>query len=352
MSDDSKTPDPALVRFKEEPWRFEFSQALRVLLRNSDHGMSARRSDRRFDLEREPVRIEANPSLGFPASDIQSFTPNEKGKPRMRVNFLGLTGPSAVLPHPYTEFLIERDLAGDAGPAAFLDVFNHRMALLFYFAWEKYRAPVSSERRVDHDLFRQILLSLAGLGTEHLFAQRYALPPDFFVKYASLLSMQTRSAAALRGILRDYFKVKVEIEQFAGTWYALDENSQTRFRDEETDSQRVGYGVVAGDEYWSQESKVRLRIGPMKLATFRTFLPGSRNYELLMEICRFFSRDEIAFEAQLVLDKKSIPMTRLGNKKPEDEAAGAGPRLGFTTWAKSKNFKFKKHAKEVVIQLC
>src|SRR3954452_16532559 len=131
-------PDPVRDLLLAEPWRFEFPQALRVLFRNSPHGATGEASDRRFDVQREPVRVGANPTMGFPASDIQSLSPLPGSEQRkMLVNFLGLTGPSGVLPQPYTEFIIERTLDGDHSPGEFFDIFNHRMAMLFYYAWER-----------------------------------------------------------------------------------------------------------------------------------------------------------------------------------------------------------------------
>jgi type VI secretion system protein ImpH len=327
----------------EEPWRFEFPQALRLLLRASEHGSTGLPTDRRFDVKREPVRIGVHQALGFPASDIQALTPEqETEKRRMLVNFLGLTGPAGVLPLYYSDFLIERQREKDPGPAEFLDIFNHRMAMLFYYAWEKYRFPVVYERRPAHDFFRQILFSLVGLGTDHL-RRPGPLPDEFFAQYTALLSIQQRSASALRSILSDYFQVPVEVEQFAGTWYPLDDDSVTRFSEENSDSERIGYGVVVSREYWSQESMVRLRMGPLDLPTYRRFLRGGPNFAKLREICRFFSRDEMVFELQLILEKDQVPDTELRGDGPQDA------QLGWTTWAKSR--PFEEHAGDVVIRL-
>jgi type VI secretion system protein ImpH len=342
--------DAALKQLFDEPWRFEYSQAMRVLMRNSQHGTTGDPADRRFDVEREPARVGANPTMGFPASDIQSLEPIADTEMRkMVVNFLGLTGPSAVLPHPYTEFIIERTMDRDQSPAAFLDIFNHRMAMLFYYAWERYRAPAVYERNPDHDLFRRMLLSFAGLGTEQITAGLSRdpatglrnLPDDFFATYAPLLAIQPRSASALETLLRDYFGVPVEVVQFVGTWYQLDEESTTRFRGDASESERMGHGVVVSEEYWSQESMVRLRIGPLKLASFRRFLRGGPDFARLGEICRFFARDEMVFEVQLILDRAEVPATTL-----EDEG---GSQLGWTTWAKTE--PFIEHAEDVIIRL-
>jgi type VI secretion system protein ImpH len=322
--------DPVLRELLREPWRFEFPQAMRVLLRNSDHGNTMLAADRRYDVVKEPVRIGVHQSLAFPASDVQSLTPGVDGKAEMSINFLGLTGPSGVLPLHYTEFLMDRARDGDHSPAEFLDIFNHRMAMLFYYAWEKYRFSIARERRPDHDMFRQILLSLAGLGTEHLQRRQFT-SDEFFAKYASILAIQQRSASSLETILTDYFNVPVDIQQFAGDWYLLEDDSTTRFRDDDSESERLGYGVVVGDEYWSQEFMARVRIGPLDLSTFKRFLRGGPDLLRIEEICRFFSRGELNFEIQLVLLKDEIPETRLSVDEGPDDS-----RLGWTTWAKSQ----------------
>jgi type VI secretion system protein ImpH len=336
--------DSAYRNLLDRPWEFEFSQAMRLLLRHSEHGTTGGPDDRRFDVEREPVRIGAHQSLGFPASDVQELSPiGDSARRRMLINFLGLTGPTGVLPQYYTEFLHERNEARDEAPAEFLDLFNHRMAMLFYYGWEKYRFPVTFERRPEHDFFRQILYSLVGLGTEHLRGRSRRLSDDFFLEYAALLAIQPRSASALRSILSDFFKVPVEVLQFAGTWYPLDDDSVTRFGGQNSDSDRIGHGVVVSEEYWSQESMVRLQFGPLDLASYRRFLGQGPDFLKLQEICRFFSRDEMVFELQLILDKDEVPETALAGDSPEDA------QLGWTTWAKSE--PFQQHAENVVIRL-
>lgn len=342
--------DPALLELMQEPWRFEFHQAIRVLLRNSGHGRNAQAEtrgavDRRYDVNEEPVHIGAHQSLGFPASDIQSLSEPSEGsqKLQMLVNFLGLTGPSGVLPLAYTEFLIKREANRDPGPAAFLDLFNHRLAMLFHYAWEKYRFQVIQESRPDHDIFTRILLSLTGLGTEYL-QERQFTPDAFFARYAALFALQPRSASALQTILADFFQVPIEVQQFAGNWYLLDPDSRTCFQDHGTDSQKLAWGVVVSEEYWSQEFMARLRIGPLDFESYRQFLPGGANLKMLAEICRFFSRDELVFEVQLVLRKDQVPDTRLSVDEGPDDS-----RLGWTTWAKSA--PFSSDAEETVFRL-
>ena len=143
--------------------------------------------------------------------------------------FLGLTGTQGVLPFCYTEWMLERKAAKDDTLAAFLDLFNHRLISFFYRAWEKHRPPVLYElgaaRDQQPDAFTHSLYDLIGMGTEGLLG-RMRIHDESLLLYAGLIAQRPHSASALRGILRDYFDVPVEIDQCVGDWYELDETDR------------------------------------------------------------------------------------------------------------------------------
>lgn len=309
---------------QEEPCSFDFFQAVTLLQRLHPD----RQGVGRFSQPREEaVHFSVNDSLAFPASQVQQLEA-EPGQPsEMQVNFFGLTGPMGILPYCYTEMIRERGRSKDRSLPEFLDIFNHRMISFFYRAWEKYRFPVTYGLG-EGDLFTHHLLDLIGLGTPGL-QERQAVPDEALLHYAGLLGMQSRSASALEGILSDYFGVPVEVEQFAGAWYRLGPDTQCRMDDRESPSQQLGVGAVVGDEIWDQQSRVRIRIGPMPLEKYREFLPDGSAYEPLRAIARFFSNDEFDFEAQLILKSEDVPRCELG--LGEDSA----PRLGWVAWLKS-----------------
>jgi type VI secretion system protein ImpH len=176
------------------------------------------------------------------------------------------------------------------------------------------------------------LLDLLGLGTEGL-QDRQSLRDDALAYYCGLLAAQSRSAAALEQVLSDYFEVTVVIDQFAGAWCRLDPDSQCDL--DETPSspcRQLGVGAVVGDEIWDQQSRVRIKIGPLSLEAYRDFLPDGSAFEPLRDLVRFFSNDEFEFEVQLILKRDEVPACELG---AEGDAA---PRLGWITWMKSKPF--------------
>jgi type VI secretion system protein ImpH len=315
-------------RLREEPFVFEFFQAMRLLEKllpdRSPVGGFGPPSE-------EVVRMGAHPSLTFPASQIQSLRWDEDQPPFMSVNFMGMTGIQGPLPQWYTATILEQLRAGDATLRDFLDLFNHRSLSLFYRSWQKYRFGVAYERG-DRDKFFLNLLALIGLGTPGL-PEKQSVVDEALIFYAGLLAQHQRSAAAFEQLLSDYFDVHVEIDQLVGGWYRLDLDTQCCMDETDTPSQELGKGAVLGDETWDQHSRVRIKLGPLSLAQYLEFLPSGSAYEPLRALTRFYSNEEFEFEIQLILRRDEVPRCELGAK--EDGA----PRLGWVTWVKSKEME-------------
>ncbi|HVN07120.1 MAG TPA: type VI secretion system baseplate subunit TssG [Bryobacteraceae bacterium] len=308
----------------DHPGWFEFFQAVRLVQRVlPDRGLVGRF----VHPAQEVLRFSSNNILAFPTSQIQALDWSGDGPARMRVNFMGLTGPMGVLPYCYTELIRDRNRVRDHAPQDFLDLFNHRMISLFYQAWEKYRFFVAYERE-EQDRFSRYLMSFVGLGTSGL-QHRQAIADESVLFYCGLFSMQPRSAAALQQVLADYFDVPVEIEQFVGTWRSLDPSNQCRMEGGVPYSDQLGMGAIAGDEIWEQQSRARIKLGPLSVNEYLSFLPAGDAWEPLRAITSFYSGGEIEFEVQLVLKREDVAPCSL---RAEGESA---PLLGWFSWIKS-----------------
>ena len=310
---------------REHPGWFDYFQAVRLMHRM----LPDREPVGRFaPPSREVLRFAANNLLAFPPSQIQTLDWSADGPARMKVNFMGLTGPMGVLPYSYTELIRDRDRLKDYTLEDFFDLFNHRMISLFYQAWEKYRFFVAYERE-EQDRFSRYLMSFVGLGTPGL-ENRQAVADESLMYYCGLLSMQPRSAAALQQVLADYFDVPVEIEQFVGAWRALEPSNQCRMEGGVPYSDQLGMGAIAGDEIWERQSRGRIRLGPLSARQYLSFLPAGDAWEPLRAIANFFTGGEIEFEVELVLKREDVPPCEL---RGDGETA---PLLGWFSWIKSR----------------
>lgn len=323
------------------PQSFDFFQAVRLLERLDPLRLPAGRGATVAD---EAVRFAVRPSLSFPPSAIDDLTPGSVDHPPlMSVNFLGLTGPNGPLPRHYTERLIrqQRDARGRARYALrdWLDMFHHRLIALFFRGWEKYRFWVGYERREfarrSPDTFTAALWSLIGLGLPSLRGRlrtRSAQIDDVaLLRYAGFFAQRRRSAANLAALVRDYFRVKVVVQQFQGQWLRLDRVDLTQLGASGGHNQ-LGGDAVLGERVWDQPSKFRLRLGPLGYDDFREWMPDTsreprrHRLALLSKLVRLFVGPSLDFDVELVLNGREVPRCQLvGNRL-------TGPRLGWNTW--------------------
>ncbi len=321
-----------------EPYRFEFFQAVRLMA-------TIYRDKKRVGGDALPVeeivRFRSRPALDFPPSEVHEIRTVEDpqtGDERheMLVNFMGMIGPSGVLPTHYTELVLERVRQKDTSMWAFLDIFTHRAVSLFYRAWEKYRFPVGYSRGEDE--FTGYLFDLIGLGTDGLRG-RMSLPDESLLPYAGMISQKPHSSNSLENILSDYFGVKAKIEQFFGQWLELGKNDISKLGSQNSE---LGVTTVIGSRVWDQQSKFRIKIGPIKFKQYAAFLPNGSAFEAFRSIVNFVVGTELDFDMQLVLEKQEVPSAILTTR------AMRKPMLGWTTFLKTQ--PFKKDDDQLVLQ--
>ena len=329
---------PLSEHLLESPFDFDFFQAVRLLglllPGRAPVGDAA-------DPKQELVRFSSRQSLEFPASAIHSLE-TESDPAVLTVAFMGLTGVQGVLPHHYTEYIIARAANKDYAMAAFFDLFNHRLLSLFYRAWEKYRMPALYQanvaRRTGQDRFTTYLYDLIGMGTGGLH-NRMSVHDEGLLRYAGLLTQAPKSASVLASILRDYFAVPVEIDEFIGEWHLLEEDELCNLAQLDGRNE-LGDGAITGDAVWDPHARFRVRLGPLALHRFLEFLPDGSAVSELVDLVRLIVGEVLQFEWQPVLDAEEVPWCRLGDESE------SGPRVGLCAWLKAEEFSY--HATDAV----
>ena len=326
-------PHAPLDALMAEPERYSFFQAVRLLYRA--HGMPPRAG---VSSAHDALRLTVPPSLNFPPCELQSLdrtTQDDSESPRytMSVNFLGLTGPSGVLPRHYTEWLMAQQKARDPASRDFLDIFNHRLLSLFWRAWAKHRTELSQElagEKGGSGVLRHIY-DLIGLGTPALHAlveprargssSKTKLPAAALGYYSGLVAQHPHGVGALAQVIGDVVDAPVEVIGCHGTWQRIPMRDRTRLG---KDNQRFGDGCVLGSRFWDRQTTVRVRIGPMRLRGFDALLPQRELLGAVVELLRFLAGLALDLEIQLVLQAEAVPRARLGGTR--------AARLGWNSW--------------------
>ena len=297
--------------------RFGFFQSVRLLALDARYYGAQRNGQLPARL-----RFRTETSLGFPASEVHRYRPvdpdapaeeQEQARDELTVNFMGLTGPSGALPHPYTELLIERRmLYRDLGLHAFLDLFSHRAIALFYSAWRKYRFWLAAEDK-EPEGFTRNLLDLAGVGLGSLRErigkeETDGLDESMFAFYAGLLSQKPLSAQAMVTVIEGFFGVPAKLEQFVGQWIEVPEHEQTMLGGEVCE---LGLSAFVGDRMWDRQTKIGLRLGPMRRQKFDRLLPGNAGARALRSLVHFMVGHGLSCDVTLALDRRDVPMPEL-----------------------------------------
>lgn len=331
-------PHPSLIeRLFKEPERFRFFQAVRLLARASacDATKNPGR-ERRLpigedaDPSAEIVRFRSHPSLSFPPAEVVALKEVDRHGPEMTVSFMGLGGPTGVLPQHYTATIIRTVREKSLSLRDFLDVFNHRLISLFWRAWAKYRLPIAYEHGAGRggDAITDSLRALVGIGGEHLRG-RTRVGDETLLHYAGHLGHFPRSAAGLEAMLSDYFGRPVRVQQFFGRWLPLapDERSRLASREEPLGAYcALGVDATLGERVWDVQGSFRLHIGPLTYAQFLRFMPSGDDLVRLGELTKLYVGPDLSFDVQLTLEKEEVPELRLSG--PGVDA----PRLGWNTW--------------------
>ncbi len=305
------------------PSRFDFHQTLRRL----EHlfkdkprwGMAVRPED-------EPVRFGQDPSLAFGSSMLASFAPPSEEHPgKLSVVFFGLFGPHGPLPLHLTEYARERIRhTGDHTFAAFTNIFNHRMMVLFHRAWAAAQPAVSHDRP-ESDRFRSYVAAVFG----HDFSTRTSTPSGTGawakLQYAAHLSNLSRNAAGLESLLAHYFEIPIAIEQFIGQWLEIPEASRFALGVSAQVS-TLGRTAVLGQRVWRCDQKFRVVLGPLTRAQFERLLPGGSALVELSDLVRSYVCDELDWDARLLLAPEESDQAQLARGSRLAWNARLGPR--------------------------
>jgi type VI secretion system protein ImpH len=325
------------------PDQFNFFQAVRLLdwtyYRSEKRKLAQQFSPVGYDrpAEKEIVRFRPIASLQFPASQItrlvrQSLASEKEMPPEMMVTFMGLTGPSGVLPVHYTRELLNRIHDKDTVMRDFLDLFNHRIISFYYRSWEKYRFYINYEftrQRKKEDKFTKILRSLVGLGTPGM-QKRLPFSDERILFYAGLFSNSSRNASGLAAILSDYFAVPVRIKQFISQKTYLPVRQQTRLPDsnmERGQYHQLGRTAILGGSVVQSQHRFRIIVGPLRYPQFKNFLPNAKLLKSLEEMVSLYVGQQYSFDVQLILKNEDYPGCRLWS--PTQAEPG---RLGWNMW--------------------
>ncbi|RWE44289.1 type VI secretion system baseplate subunit TssG [Mesorhizobium sp.] len=325
MADDARQslPDlagPATVAAEPLLESFDFFELLRRLeQRRGLFGHSG-------TADCEPARLGQHVRLSFSARDVVKHQDaGEKAPARVTVANLGLLGPEGPMPLHLTRWVLDRlsqrwftgaDAAqtSDTTFVDFVNILQHRMMALYYRAWADAHPAVQVERSVGGRV-RAMLEAMSGIG---LPGTQDPELDTVRLRQAGSLASQVDGVERLTLFLATAFKVPVQVKEFVAAWTTIPTALQTRLGKAHAG---LGRGATIGPRVFSRQSRIELRVGPLSLDAFRSFLPGERRLGLFKKAVRDMIGETLDVDLRIVLARKAVPPPRVGTVQ-----------LGRTTW--------------------
>ncbi|RZI45513.1 type VI secretion system baseplate subunit TssG [Candidatus Finniella inopinata] len=325
--------NPAVAdALSKQVFEFEFDQAVAILESQQQTTPIGEGSDPNA----EAFEIKSHVSLANPSAELHKLHQKPGLKTTLWVNFLSLAGIQGPLPTPYTELVLQRNRQKDFAFRDFLDIFNHRLASLWFRFRKKYRIGLSSVKPEKHPLGKT-LLQLAGIQNPDRFMDDAASQRVFFT-YNDLLWRRPHSAAGLLCLLNSYFQVPTTLDLFQGQWRQpkADELSLLGSR-----YHALGQSMILGRKSWDQAAGVLITLGPLSWSLFESFLPlNSSNGKLLKQICELYVGYDADLRLRLILQSKDVRPLILNR----------GFALGLNSWLSPEPSFNRKFVVDLKIQ--
>ena len=276
--------------------------------------------------EREPARLGQHVRLSFSARDVVKFQDaGDKAPARVTVANLGLLGPEGPMPLHLTRWVLDRlsqrwftgadaEQTSDTTFVDFVNILQHRMIALYYRAWADAHPAVQVERSIGGRV-RAMLEAMSGIG---LPGTQDAELDTVRLRQAGSLANQVDGAERLTLFLATAFKVPVEIKEFFAAWITIPKALQSQVGKAYAG---LGSGATIGPRVFSRQSRIELRVGPLSLDDFKSFLPGERRLALFKKAVRDMIGEALDVDLRIVLARDAVPAPKMGTIQ-----------LGRTSW--------------------
>jgi type VI secretion system protein ImpH len=202
----------------------------------------------------------------------------------------------------------------------FLDLFNNRFLQLFFRAWADSR-PIAHRDRPSEDRFVAYVGTTVGLGSP-IYYGLDTVADSGKLAFAGLMGAQAKSASRLKQLIAGVFGVKVEVEEFVGSYLKLDAGDRTSLGQQNAS---LGRDILVGSSVFSVQDKIRVRVFSRNLGEYMQFLPTGARSEPLVDLVFFYIGEQLDWDIELALPSAEVNPIRLSQFG----------QLGWTTWIAS-----------------
>jgi len=286
---------------------------------------------RELEKKEENIRFSVPCNLTFPTADIESlhYSKEEDSGFHLVVNFLGLTGPSGILPPHYTEYLINQSQQKKFAVKDFFDLIHQRALLFYYKSWVKTHFYVNFNCKNRHDQpndIMEILCSHVGFSSKKdLHGLNFI--DNFVLSNAGIFSKKRPTLSELCTLIEHYLQLHVEVIPFCKSKYYFTSEQISFFPNKDHPTGNHCYlstNARLGDAIDLYQNSFKVVIYVKDFSQWNDLLPGGTYFKTICDIIQYYVGIEYSFKLELGCNLTMLGSTRLGDPTTA--------KLGWNSW--------------------
>lgn len=287
----------------------------------------------------------------FKSVNTQAFTPNavagisqKFNHAQVKVNSFGLLGQQGPVPDIFSELIQRTSEAGNTGPEAFLNLFNHRFIKLLFDIKQQLDPMLFNDRIEDSTLY-QFAHALLGLWTNDMH-QKLPLSLSQMLSFSVLFIGNKQNYSSFKQMLECVLHCEAQISPCAGAWKPLPKKYQAQLGEANT---TLGSGVGLGCRYWDNQAGIDVHLKMPSLSACAALRPQGHKHPHLVALLSFLTDGHYQVNVTLSVPWQKLPVSQLDaddaqtpmkpaneeNRIHQQRNQPLPMRLGHTTWLKS-----------------
>lgn len=257
------------------------------------------------------------PYLGFPASELKGALPENVYDYKAEIvftTFLGLIGTDGVMPNWMISDIAQKG-SGIEHLTAFLDIFHHRIIILFYLIWKKLHFANQYTNACTDKISQFLLTLVSGQKKSNISPQNILGLIDNYYK-------NNKNLIGLKNIIKYLLPqaMDISIQQFVPVKHKITQ-------------QKLSTGIlfrhaVLGNYIYDSCSKIKILLTINNYSLLQRLKNKGQYRKLLHDLIMKYIGFTLDIDLVIIISMKLLPQARLDCKNPR--TLNSGVKVGAT----------------------
>ena len=271
------------------------------------------------------IRFRGSNSLALKPNFVESVRFSETKEnmvAELTANGFHLLGQQGPVPQTFSAQIADEKQNGNAGPEAFVDIFNDRILKSVFEVKKRFDPLLFNGTQNDLELFK-LFEAISGIAEKTNFESR--LPTRFgrfWRLYSGALANRRVNYSLLKNLLSDLLGTVTTIKSAEGGWKNLEPDQQATLDGKCS----LGGDHALGKRFWRHSSAIRIILEAKDIETFEALLPEGEIHDDLVSLLCVLSDSRFEVVLEVKLSQSEIPCS----DSPRIQ------RLGRTSWLRAK----------------